>query len=81
SGAIEEMGYYEYGQLKCTSWDRGAQALRRPHPEAVFTTADGVGVALEQASYVTDGPSMMSIQYGAHAVLVHRERFVDVVLE
>ncbi len=81
SGAIEEMGYYEYGQLKCTSWDRRAQALRRPQPEAVFTTADGVGVALEQASYISDGPSMMSIQYGAHAALVHRERFVDVVLE
>ncbi|BEV17036.1 EAL domain-containing protein [Herbaspirillum sp. DW155] len=83
SGAIEEMGYYEYGQLKCTSWDRQAQAqaLRRPQPTSVFTTGDGVGVALNQSSFVTDGPSMMAVQYGAHVALVHRERFVDVVLE
>lgn len=81
SAAIEEMGYYEHGQLRCTSWDRQAQALRRPPPRSLFTTGDGVGVALNQASFVTDGPSMMAVQYGAHVALVHRERFVDVVLE
>ncbi|MCI1003480.1 EAL domain-containing protein [Herbaspirillum sp. C7C8] len=81
SGTIEEMGYYEYGQLKCTSWDRRGQALRRAQPEPQFTTRDGIGVALEQPSFVTDGPSMMAIQYGAHVALVQRERFVDVVLE
>lgn len=81
SAAIEEMGYYENGLLKCTSWDRQAQALRRPQPKSTFTTGDGVGVALNQASFVTDGPSMMAVRYGAHVALVHRERFVDVVLE
>ncbi|WP_284076723.1 EAL domain-containing protein [Herbaspirillum aquaticum] len=81
SGAIEEMGYYESGQLKCTSWDRRAQALRRPPPELAFTTADGIGVALAENSFVTDGPSMMALQYGAHVALVQRQRFIDVVLE
>lgn len=81
SQAIEEMGYYEYGQLRCTSWDRQAQVAPRHQPELAFVTAAGAGVALEQASFVLDGPSMMSIQYGAHSALVHRQRFVDVVLD
>ncbi|WP_288407297.1 EAL domain-containing protein [uncultured Herbaspirillum sp.] len=81
SNAIEEMGYYEYGQLKCTSWERNVQAQRRAQPRPLFTTREGVGVAPQQPSFVAGGPSMMSIQYGSHAALVHRDRFVDVVLE
>jgi len=81
SSSIEEMGYYEHGQLKCTSWDRSAGALRRAQAEPVFVTPDGVEVAQDQRSFVTDGPTMLSIQYGAHSALVHRQRFVDVVLE
>ncbi|WP_433692255.1 EAL domain-containing protein [Herbaspirillum seropedicae] len=81
SRSIEEMGYYEHGQLKCTSWDSSVGARRRRQAEPVFTTADGVEVALDQRSFVADGPTMLSIQYGAHSALVHRLRFVDVVLE
>lgn len=35
SRSIEEMGYYEHGQLKCTSWDSSVGARRRRQAEPV----------------------------------------------
>ncbi|MFJ3056638.1 EAL domain-containing protein [Herbaspirillum sp. NPDC087042] len=79
SRIIDEMGYYEYGQLRCTAWGlvRPGQAPRQARAE--FLSSDGVEVALDQSSFVADGPRMMSMQYGAHNVLVHPDRFIDIV--
>lgn len=78
SRIVDEMGYYEHGLLKCTAWGPVRAELAPAQARSDFVAGDQIEVALDQSSFVADGPRMMSLQYGAHNVLVHPDRLVDV---
>jgi sensor c-di-GMP phosphodiesterase-like protein len=77
--AIEEMGYFENGFLKCTSW--GQTAGKIALTPADYVTPDGLDVKLRIAPRVTRGNPMMALRRGRHNVLVVPSRFVDVLVD
>lgn len=77
---IEEIGYFEGGLLKCTSWGITEGEVRQTPPD--FTTADGVAVTVTvQPVVVAEQIPMMALHYHAYNVLIDPLRFVDVIVD
>lgn len=77
--SLNELGYFENGLLKCTSW--GATETRIERVPGDYTTPDGLEVTINMDPLVSHGKSMMAIQYKDHNALVDRMRFVDVIVD
>jgi len=77
--SVDEIGYYENGFLKCTSWGVTAEQVRQP--TADFTAEDGVKVTMRLMPLVTKGNPLLASQYNAYNVLTVPERFSDVLVE
>lgn len=77
--SIEEMGYFESGLLKCTSWGITTATVVRAAPG--FTLADGIQVTLHMKPTVTMGKRMTALHLGSYNVLIDPVRFADIVLE
>jgi sensor c-di-GMP phosphodiesterase-like protein len=75
--SIEELGYFQNGLLKCTSWGLTTTVVKQSVPD--FTTADGVQITVLMQPMVTKSKKMMALQYKSHDVLVNPERFVDII--
>lgn len=76
--SVEEIGYFEDGKLKCTSWGVTEADIAKPRVD--YTTADGVEVSLRILPIVSRGKHMTALHLGNHNVLVTPSRFVDVEL-
>ena len=77
--AIEEIGYFEGGVMKCTSWGLPEGEVLETAPD--FTIAGGIGVIINVQPLVAQKTPMMALQYHAYNVLIDPVRFVDVIVD
>ncbi|UVK41039.1 EAL domain-containing protein [Mesorhizobium sp. AR10] len=77
--SIEEMGYFEDGLLKCTSWGPTKERVAQTPPD--FTTASGVAITARMQPLASQDHPLMALQYKDHNVLVDPVRFVDVIVD
>ncbi|WP_342587976.1 EAL domain-containing protein [Pseudorhodoplanes sinuspersici] len=77
--AVEEIGYFENGLMKCTSWGVTEGEVREEAPN--FTIADGIGVTVDVHPLVAERTPMMALHLGAYNVLIDPVRFVDVIVD
>lgn len=77
SRAIDEIGYIEAHQVKCTSWGRSGKYVAQDHTD--FSTSDGIKITTKMMPAVSAGSPMMALRYGDHNALINLDRFVDVM--
>lgn len=77
--SADQMGYFEGGKLRCTSWGMFQSDVDQPTPDHV--TSDGVGIAVNVRPEASGGRQVLSILYGSYDVLVDPRRFVDVIVD
>ncbi|WP_282295465.1 EAL domain-containing protein [Stenotrophomonas sp. PS02289] len=75
----EQVGYFERGKLRCTSW--GMTESDIPEPIADHTTADGAALTFGVRPQAGDGSPMLAMQLGKHDLLIDPSRFVDVIAD
>ncbi|SMR82812.1 MULTISPECIES: EAL domain-containing protein [Stenotrophomonas] len=75
----DQMGYFEGGKLRCTSWGPFLRDVDQPTPDHV--TSDGVGITVDVRPEAAGRRPMLSIMYGSYDVLVDPRRFVDVIVD
>ncbi|CAM4465894.1 hypothetical protein CR156_22040 [Stenotrophomonas lactitubi] len=75
----DQMGYFEGGKLRCTSWGSFLRDVDQPTPDHV--TSDGVGITVDVRPEAAGRRPMLSIMYGSYDVLVDPRRFVDVIVD
>ena len=76
---VDEIGYFEEGLLKCTSW--GVVDERIEQTPADFATEDGIQVTTRMIPLVTKGNPVMALQYKSYNVLTVPDRLADVIVE
>lgn len=76
TASVEEIGYFEAGKLKCTSWGITEADIDKAHVD--YTTSDGMDVSLRVRPGVSLGKEMTALQLGNHNALVNPSRFVDI---
>ncbi|WP_426434293.1 EAL domain-containing protein [Bradyrhizobium genosp. P] len=76
---VEEIGYFERGQLKCTSWGRTEGEV--PYQRGDYTTDNGIEVTIRMRPLVTKAKPLMALQYQSYNALVDPLRFVDVIVD
>lgn len=74
--SIEEIGYFENGILKCTSWGKTNPTAQRV--KADFVTADGLDVTLRLTPSASKAGQMTAIALGDYNALIVPARFIDV---
>ncbi|MDQ0322804.1 sensor c-di-GMP phosphodiesterase-like protein [Pararhizobium capsulatum DSM 1112] len=77
--SIEEIGYFENGFLKCTSWGPAPAGIAPPKVD--YTGRNGLKVSLRIKPAVSLGQRMTALQMGSYNVLVVPLRFVDVFID
>lgn len=75
--AIEEIGYFEGGLLKCTSW--GLTDTRVPLARTDFRTTDGIGVTLAVKPALQGGTTKLAFHSGSYDALLDPVRLIDVI--
>ncbi|MGF6172341.1 EAL domain-containing protein [Ensifer sp. 4252] len=75
--SIEDIGYFEGDELKCTSWGKPETTIARQQVD--FTTANDIGVTAQVHPTVSDGRAMLGFRYRSYSVLTDPGRFVDVL--
>ncbi|QII27596.1 EAL domain-containing protein [Stenotrophomonas maltophilia] len=75
----DQMGYFEGGKLRCTSWGPFLRDVDQPTPDHV--TSDGAGITVDVRPEAAGRRPMLSIMYGSYDVLVDPRRFIDVVVD
>lgn len=78
--AIEDIGYFENGLLRCTSWGYPPRRLTRA-PPADFFASNGVEVIPRMYPTISTGAPMTAFRYRSYTVLTNPVRFVDVIAE
>jgi len=77
--SVDQMGYFEGGKLRCTSW--GVFQSDVDQPKADHVTSDGAGIAVDVRPVASGRRQMLAILYGSYDVLVDPRRFVDVIVD
>ena len=77
--SIEEMGYFEDGALRCTSWGPVEGDVAKPDID--YVAPDGLEVSLRVAPAVSHGAPVTALHLGDHNVLVSPARFVDILAD
>ncbi len=75
--SIEDIGYFEGDELKCTSWGKPDTKIARQQVD--FTTASGIGVTARVHPTISNGRAMLGFRYRSYSVLTDPGRFVDVL--
>ena len=78
SPSVEEIGYFEGGLLKCTSWGLTSERIEEQAPD--FLTVEGISVVASMVPRVTGGKRMVGLQLDNYNVLVDPRRLVDVIV-
>ena len=79
TSAIDEIGFFAGGYLKCTSW--GLTELPIPYRPPDYVTNDGIEVVAAMRPLVSGADTRMALLYGSHNVLIDPGRFVDLLVE
>lgn len=79
SPSVDQMGYFEGGKLRCTSWGPFLSDVNQPKADHV--TSDGAGIAVDVRPEASGRRQVLSILYGNYDVLVDPRRFVDVIAD
>ena len=77
SPSVDQMGYFEGGKLRCTSWGPFLSDVNQPKADHV--TSDGAGIAVDVRPEASGRRQVLSFLYGNYDVLVDPRRFVDVI--
>ncbi|WP_334174196.1 EAL domain-containing protein [Pseudoxanthobacter sp.] len=77
--SVEEIGYFQGGFLKCTSW--GPTRVIVPREAPAYVLPDGLGVTLDVEPRVSARTTMAAFDLGDYNALVVPARFVDVLLD
>ncbi|WP_082699710.1 EAL domain-containing protein [Novosphingobium barchaimii] len=77
--AIEEVGYFESGLLRCTSWGPVEGTVPAIKPD--FAIAGGLQVTLAIPPLLKGGTRKLAFGSGQYNVLLDPVRFVDVIAE
>jgi sensor c-di-GMP phosphodiesterase-like protein len=77
--SIEDIGYFEDGLLKCTSWGRTTGEIAKSDVD--YVTPDGIGVTIRMQPLISGGKPMMALHSGRYNVLVAPSRLVDVLID
>jgi sensor c-di-GMP phosphodiesterase-like protein len=77
--AVDEVGYFADGLLKCTSWGLTESSIVLKPGD--YITADGISVDVRIRPRVSRGKPMMALQRREYNVLVDPVRFVDVIVD
>lgn len=77
--SVEEVGYFENGLLKCTSWGVTDRAIKQVASD--FTTDEGVQITVRLKPTVSLSNPTMAMHYKSHNVLVDPLRLVDIVAD
>lgn len=77
--SVEEIGYFEKGLLKCTSWGRTSGAFAESPTD--FHTEDGIEVSIHVKPAISGGRPVMALRSGAYNALVVPSRLVDVLID
>lgn len=80
TASIEDIGYFENGRLRCTSWGRLTGHLVRSSPTD-FTADNGIEVIARTYPTISAGSAMTAFRYRSYTVLINPVRFVDVIAE
>ena len=75
--AVDEIGYFEAGKLRCTSW--GPTTVDVALEPGTFRTKGDIEVTTDMSPRVTRGKRMMAVQLGSYNVLVDPMRMFDVI--
>ncbi|AYD00205.1 EAL domain-containing protein [Neorhizobium sp. NCHU2750] len=76
--AVSEVGYFDNGRLKCTSWGAVTDTVEHSHVD--YITPDGFDVTLRLMPTISIGKPVLGLSLGSHYVLIAPSRFVDVGL-
>lgn len=77
--AVDEIGYFEDGLLKCTSWGPTDEKIKQLSGD--FAIEGGIQVKLRMLPLVTGGNPMMAFHYKKYNVLMDPARLVDVIAD
>jgi|SRR5450830_27619 len=77
--AVDEIGYFEDGLLKCTSWGVTEDGIHETPPD--FISQEGIKVTTRVMPLISKGNPMVASQYKSYNVLTVPERFSDVIVE
>ena len=77
--SIDQMGYFEGGKLRCTSWGPFLSDVDQPTPDHV--TSDGAGIAVDVRPEISGRRQVLAVLYGSYDALVDPRRFVDVIAD
>lgn len=77
--AVDEIGYFKDGFLKCTSWGLTEEKIKQLSGD--FVTEGGVEVKLRMLPLVTGGNPMMAFHYKKYNALMDPTRLVDVITD
>lgn len=75
--SVEDIGYFEGDELKCTSWGKPESTIGRGPVD--FTTASGIGVTARVHPTISNGRAMLGLRYRSYSVLTDPARLVDVL--
>lgn len=79
TSAIDEIGFFADGYLKCTSWGITESVI--PYRPPDYVTHDGMEVIVSMRPLVSGADRRMAILYRDHNILIDPGRFVDVIVE
>lgn len=77
--SIEEVGYFEDGYLRCTSWGPVESEIPQSRPD--FLTRDGLAITFALRPALRGGTPKLAFASGRYNVLVNPVRFVDVIAD
>jgi sensor c-di-GMP phosphodiesterase-like protein len=77
--SVAEIGYFENGVLKCSSWGLEETKIIRSVPD--YVTPDGLQVKIDAHPAISMGNRVMAIYRGVYGMLIDPQRFVDTMME
>lgn len=77
--SAEQVGFFDQGRLRCTSWGPVAREILQPTPH--YVTADGAGITLGVRPLAGGGRPMLALQFGDYDMLMDPARYIDVIAD
>ncbi|MBA8862850.1 sensor c-di-GMP phosphodiesterase-like protein [Ochrobactrum anthropi] len=76
TSSVEEIGYFENGALKCTSW--GKTNIPTQRAKSDYVTREGLDIVIRLKPTASMNGQMMAIGLGDYNALIAPSRFVDI---
>lgn len=76
---VKEVGYFQHGVLKCTTWGVVKGQLTRFSPDYVATY--GVSASFTAKSSLNHQEQFVALKYKDYQILIEPQRFVDIIVD